>query len=299
MSHSILIVQDDTPMRALLRTALEEQHHTVSVVAAFAEALRLVRRRNFDLVLAEFRRSTPAGLTGLGTLHRVRPGLRMVVITRYTEGGDPFQALQIPVHGCLYKPFDLATFHRVVDRALGARPPHGQHGRFLSRLVEGSRNLARRAGESLDRAHRLALEPDRDRTYQRLMQGVRSGGLGAGAALRVWDQLETLERVRQQATSATTVDWAGLRDGYRYVADLAVALGRSGSYEPVGERGPDRVPREVFAGLYGRLKRGELSLDQLKVAPLLRTAAPEALSRSPEARRLQVCLWGGDRDTGR
>ncbi len=299
MPHSILILQDDTPIRALLRAALEEQHDVVSVAATVGEALRLVRRRNFELLLAEVRRPALEGLSGLGLLQRAHPSLKLVVITSCAGPSDPFRSLQLRVHGRLDKPFDLATFHRVVERALGSRRPLGEHGRLLRRLVEGSWSLARRAGASLDQAQRRALEPDRDRLYRQYLRGICSGELQAGVALRLWDQLEALEQARQHAGSPGTVDWGKLRDGYRYVADLTVALGRAGRYEPVGERSPEQVPREVFAGLYGRLKRGEVSIDQLKRATLLRTADLETPGRPPEVRQLQRSLWGDGKEAGR
>ena len=172
MSHSILIVQDDTPMRALLRTALEEQHHTVSVVAAFAEALRLVRRRNFDLVLAEFRRSTPAGLTGLGTLHRVRPGLRWW--SPVARG----KILPGPADRSRYR-YALRSGYRIAcGSGLGARPSAS----ILEPSGRRLENLARRRRKS---GPGSPSGPRTDRPAHTSVMQASVRGTQAGAALRV------------------------------------------------------------------------------------------------------------------
>ena len=293
MPKSILVLEEDASMRELLAEALEEEGHQVRQAGSGAAALSMGRKR-LDLVVADLPRAGGDGC--LAALKGMHPGLKTLVITSHAREGAPFRSPSSEADHYLYKPFELATLQRAVRRALKAEP--AGYAEVVARVLEGYRRLAsatelrlESARQALQRARLLALEPERDRLYRQFLQGVRSGGLHSGAALRIWDQLEVLEEARDRATGGG-VDWQQLREGFRYLADLAVALGRAGTAEPAGRREPGQVPREAFAGLYRRLQRGELSVEQLKRAPLLRTAG-SAPGRSAEARALARAIWGG------
>jgi CheY-like chemotaxis protein len=53
MYHKALIVQDDAPTRMLLRSLLEAERYEVEVAGDGLEALELIRRERYDVVLLD------------------------------------------------------------------------------------------------------------------------------------------------------------------------------------------------------------------------------------------------------
>lgn len=268
MAAEILVLEEDPPTRELLVETLEDDGYRVRGAARASEALLLALARRLDLVVAEVRREE---LEGVGALKARVPGLKVLVLTAYPGDEAPLRALSTPVDHYLFRPFELHQLLGAVRRVLGERRQAVPPPRFW----ETTRGLLRRAGEALARARDHALEADRDRVFRQFLEAVRSGALLPGPALRVWDRLEVLDRARQVPGMRREV-----REAYRYLADLVVALGRAGRHESPGDRRSDQVPRAAFQALYGRLRRGEVPLEQLKGAPSLRALADPGL-RSP------------------
>ena len=116
---SVLIVGDDDQVRGLVAGVLSETYECVAVATA-EEALALLARRPFRVVLADV--NLP-GLGGLGLVKRMyslHPGVRIVVMS-----GDPLDGADrwssYGVRAYLMKPLDLAELERVVGAA--AEPP--------------------------------------------------------------------------------------------------------------------------------------------------------------------------------
>lgn len=293
MPTAILVLEDDPNMRELLVETLEDEGHEVQGAASATEALNLARERRFDLVVADVRMAGMDGIDCLGTLKQRWPELKSVVITGYANDDAPFRAISIEVDDYIFKPFELRAFQRVVRRVLTAGQERAGYAEVLAGVMAGARKLVRRAGEVLAGAALHGLEADRDRLFQQFFVAIRSGVLGVGSALKVWDQLEIVEQDREKAREPGAVDLQNLRENYRFLCDLVVGLGRAGRNEPSGPREPGRIPRETFAELYSRLKQGELSVEQLKMAPLLRTVEPETLRASARMWSLHREIFGG------
>lgn len=292
MSHAILVLEDDTNMREILVETLEDEGHEVAGAGSASEALEISRQRQFDLVVADVRMAGMDGIDCLGALKQRYPDLRSVVITGYANDDAPFRAISIEVDDYIFKPFELKAFQRVVRRVLGAGQEKASYADLLTGFMAGYRKLVRRAGEALANSQLNAMEQDRDRLFSHFFVAVRSAVLLPGNALKVWDQLEALETARDAIKDNTSVDAQKLRDGYRYIADLVEAMGRSGINEPAGPRAEGQIPKETFSELYSRLKGGDISLEQLKLAPLLRTMDPRELQASAKLWTLHREIFG-------
>ena len=53
MTHRLLLVEDDTSIRTVLRDALQTDGHAVTVAADGDEALALLRQQTFDLLILD------------------------------------------------------------------------------------------------------------------------------------------------------------------------------------------------------------------------------------------------------
>jgi CheY-like chemotaxis protein len=108
MPRDVLIVEDDPPLRGLLQTLLRHAGER-SVVACSdgGEAIDLLRKRSFDVILLDLMMPGTDGLAVIDFLHRHRPAqLRVVLVMTaatdaITERLDP-----TVVHGVITKPFD-------------------------------------------------------------------------------------------------------------------------------------------------------------------------------------------------
>ena len=287
MSKRILILEQDSILRDLLVEYLEEEGFSVRSVGE-ARQILVNPQGPPDLLLAATRALGAPGWRAVGALKESHPPLKVVLLA--SSHRRPALLSEGPVRpdGLLHNPFEPACLQRMVHRLLSGPGEPGLLGRIRDRVCSGSKELLRQR----TRARLQGLEADRDGLYRRYLAAVRSGSLPSGAALEVWDQVEELERARQRALSNESVDLDRLRDAFRFVADLVLAKGRAGAVPPSVRRQPEQVPRKVFVGLYGRLKRGEISAEQLKEAPRLRMGPSGPLEGSDHEQTLRRAVWG-------
>lgn len=287
MSERILILEEDISLREVLVEVLEEEGFEVRAIGQIRQLFGNPQETP-DLLLAGTRALGPQGWKSLAALKKAHPSLRVVLLASCHPRAARVPESLPPPDGCLHKPFELSELQRMVRRVLRRGRAAEACDRLLGRFLSGSKELTRQ----VVRVRMRELESDRDRLYLRYLAEVRSGTLQAGPALELWDRLEDLECLRQRALATEPVDLEGLRAGYRFVADLVLAKGRAAPLPPTVPREPGRVPRKVFADLYGRLKRGEISADQLKEAPRLRMRGPGEKEGSAGERALCRALWG-------
>jgi DNA-binding response OmpR family regulator len=114
---SILIVEDEMSVSGLMQAVLD-QSYDCTVVARFGEALRHLRDRKFDLVLADD--GLPDG-SGLYLLALALPATSVVITSGKTDAESVQSALSKGACAYLRKPFNLADLRSAVEMALKQR----------------------------------------------------------------------------------------------------------------------------------------------------------------------------------
>ena len=102
---SILVVDDDAAVRALFKETLEDAGHLVSMASSGAEALELIKKKDFDLVFLDLKMP---GMDGADTYRQIRahkPRLPVVIITGYPDSDVMAKALAQGPFGVMNKPF--------------------------------------------------------------------------------------------------------------------------------------------------------------------------------------------------
>jgi len=101
----ILVVDDDTRLRALLQRYLMEQGFRVTVAAEAAEARRRLRAMTFDLLVVDI---MMPGESGLELTHALRAesGVPILLLTAMTETEDRIEGLARGADDYLGKPFE-------------------------------------------------------------------------------------------------------------------------------------------------------------------------------------------------
>lgn len=127
MNLRILVVDDSSAMRAYVRAALEEDAgFSVEVEDATSgfEALRLLPRERFDLVIVDINMPNINGLELISFIRKSRQHHDTPVLVISTEGSDRDRerGLSLGAAAYLCKPFSSEALVQTVRRICGGRP---------------------------------------------------------------------------------------------------------------------------------------------------------------------------------
>jgi CheY-like chemotaxis protein len=192
--HEVLVVDDETVVLTVLREALRRGGYRVTTAASAEEAIDLMHKRRFDLVLTDKNLPGASGLDVLRTARKLSPAPAIVLITGYSSydsaveamdiGAHDYiekhdsavEAMDIGAHDYIEKPIrDVEDLRYRIRRALSrrdeqlARPrvaPAGRTGRVLLVEVEGTRRQL--IAEYLGRSYQVTAVEDGDEALERL-----------------------------------------------------------------------------------------------------------------------------------
>ncbi len=119
MTQRVLVVEDSSAMRAFVQAALEESGETlVSQAASGFEALRLLPRESFDLVIVDINMPDINGLELVAFMRRSEAHQETPIILISTEAGerDRARGLSIGANAFLSKPFEAEALRSLVAR---------------------------------------------------------------------------------------------------------------------------------------------------------------------------------------
>ena len=140
--NTILIVEDDAPLRRALRTSLRARGLVVHEAGSGEEALVLAADRRPDLVLLDL--GLP-GIDGLETISRLRTftDAPVIVLTARDRPADKVAALDAGADDYVTKPFDIDELLARVRAAL-RRSPTASSGPTLVRVGDLEIDLVQR-----------------------------------------------------------------------------------------------------------------------------------------------------------
>ena len=134
----ILVVDDESEIRALLAEALEHWGYRVALAGTAREALELLPARPFDAALCDIRMPGTDGIELLRQLKRHDPSLEVVVMTGFPDVATAVEALKLGAYDYLTKPLHLDELRhllgRVMERRLLRQEVHDLRGRLGERL---------------------------------------------------------------------------------------------------------------------------------------------------------------------
>ena len=164
----VLVADDNKVNRLLLCRSLELMGHEVSSANNGREALELLRRQPFDLLLLDLAMPELDGF-GLLQLRADDAALREVgvIVTSAIGGVAPVaRCIELGVEDFLHKPVDPCLLKARVEASLNAKRQRDQQREALRRLMPAGPSAARRLEDVtvlVTRVHdleRLALEPE-------------------------------------------------------------------------------------------------------------------------------------------
>ena len=117
---SILVIDDNEPVRGFLRAVLEAQGHTVTEAGQGRMAVQLLRHSSVDLVLTDIYMPDCDGLEVIMTLRRDFPSMKIVAMSGGSgERNLLIVARQLGAHDVLEKPINVDRLLESVAGVLG------------------------------------------------------------------------------------------------------------------------------------------------------------------------------------
>jgi len=116
----VLVVDDEESIKELLTNVLEMDHHRVVLASNGREALDLVRREPFDLIISDIKMPVMGGAELYQRLHDEQHPLasRMIFVTGDTVAAETRAFLQGVQNPVLSKPFRLRDVRETVQAVL-------------------------------------------------------------------------------------------------------------------------------------------------------------------------------------
>jgi two-component system response regulator HydG len=146
--HTVLVVDDDSAHRTMLRTLIDGWGYGVTEADDGSTAVEKIKETAFDLVLMDVRMVKISGLEALETIKTLNPAIPVVIMTAYSSVETAVNALKQGAHDYLTKPLDFDKLRLTIDRAM-------EH----TRLKEENRLLRETLGQKFDSQNIIGRSP--------------------------------------------------------------------------------------------------------------------------------------------
>ena len=140
----ILIVDDDSAHRVMLKKLLGGWGYRAYEADDGAVAIEEVRRRSFDLILMDIRMMKVSGIEALEQIKKINPTIPVMIMTAYASVETAVSALKKGAYDYLTKPLDFDELQIKIARAT-------EH----SLLKKENEYLKERLGEKFDRQNMI------------------------------------------------------------------------------------------------------------------------------------------------
>jgi CheY-like chemotaxis protein len=206
-AHEVLVVDDEVVVLTVLRELLRRTGYRVTTAASAEEAIDLMRKRSFDLVLTDKNLPGASGLEVLRVARTLVPPPAVVLITAYSSYDSAVTALDIGAQDYIEKPIrDAEALRFRIRRALSRRNEQlarslesGKEEEHRARImiveVEGTRRQL--MAEYLGRSYEVVTATNGDEALAELQQAkfdlvIADRNLPGMSGLRVIEQAQRL-----------------------------------------------------------------------------------------------------------
>src|SRR5215211_4644124 len=117
----LLVVDDEESLRITTGAILEQEGYLVDIASSGDEALDLLNKTDYDLVLTDLHMEGGDGLTVLSQIRQQAPLTISVVLTGFASVESAIAALQEGAYDYLIKPCDIETMKHTIRRGVEHR----------------------------------------------------------------------------------------------------------------------------------------------------------------------------------
>lgn len=114
----LMLVDDDEWIRDSMRIFFENEGCNLVTVQTAEEALKIIKKQHFDIIIADFRLP---GINGIKLFEHVRDsnkGLIKILITAYMDKKVSSDAKKAGIDDLIEKPFTSETIEKVLSKFL-------------------------------------------------------------------------------------------------------------------------------------------------------------------------------------
>ena len=118
---NLLVVDDDLSVRQFLTIMLERAGHAVRAAASGSDALHLLERHEFDLVITDLKMPEISGMDVLERVKKIAPQIEVIMITAYATTDSAVDAMKRGAFDYVIKPFKIDELKLIVHKALAQK----------------------------------------------------------------------------------------------------------------------------------------------------------------------------------
>ena len=136
MSHAVLLIDDEAPLRSLLARILSLEQYQVTEVGTAKDALRWLEKEDFAVILCDVKLPDGNGVDLVPQFKKIRPASEVILLTAYGTIPAGVQAIQHGAFDYLTKGDDneriLPVVSRAAEKAMLQRRPWNSGHTLLS-----------------------------------------------------------------------------------------------------------------------------------------------------------------------
>ncbi len=166
--YTVLIVDDEYPLRRSLSLILQKQNYQVETAADAEAALRCLQSREYDLMFLDLNMPGMNGIELLVQVHEQFPQMPVLILTAYAALESAIQAIRLEARDYLIKPVEPVEILTRVEEILAHREQPARKKEIVEEIqsllselgkMHGEERILTNASTSTDPIHFLRKGP--------------------------------------------------------------------------------------------------------------------------------------------
>ena len=114
----ILVADDEGSLRNVLSSELSSNGYEVATAADGQEAVSIIEKSPFDLVLLDIKMPKMDGFEVLRYVKKSHPGMKVIMLTGYADLKNAIESKRHGAEDFVSKPYDLVDLLTTIERVL-------------------------------------------------------------------------------------------------------------------------------------------------------------------------------------
>ena len=116
--NRILVVDDEEALRTVLSSELEDEGYVVQMAGDGDEAIKILEKNAFDLILLDIKMPTVDGFEVLKFIKQTHPLSKVIMLTGFADLKNAIESKKLGAEDFVSKPYDLVDLLTTVERVL-------------------------------------------------------------------------------------------------------------------------------------------------------------------------------------
>jgi DNA-binding NtrC family response regulator len=114
----ILVVDDEDALRTVLSSELEGEGYEVNTAGDGDEAIAIVEKNEFNLVLLDIKMPKVDGFEVLKFIKEKKPHIKVIMLTGFADLKNAIESKKLGAEDFVSKPYDLVDLLTTIERVL-------------------------------------------------------------------------------------------------------------------------------------------------------------------------------------